>query len=484
MRPPYRLLVVLLLVAWAGLTIRIGGPFTGHQDGNGIWISSAARNFTLYGADAVGFIPVLNPAQATPAEFSYYPNHPPFIVWSVTLSGEVFGQRADGGPTAFSARLVPAYVSLISFAALFVLARRLFGTRIALWSLGFYAFTPMLIYFGRMPNHEPPALLFLLLFSAVFVNWMRRPTRLRWGALLACAGLAMWTAWASAFVLAALGLVALWIGSHRQRLAMIALGGLTLLLTAAVPVFYELGHSGAINDLLDAFAFRSSNQSASRGSAVFSLGDYISRFFAQSIPLMTPLVMTLGVLGCGLLYRRGRPLARGVVFGWMLATVGYMLVFRNAFHVHDYYKIYFLPGLALAGGYAFVTLTSRRQSRRWALPAVLSLFVLSAIIGGAFVILAHVAADRRAYIPQVAQALQAQTTVDEIVGGNVIFRDNIVAYYAFRATWWEIPPEQADTVAAYVYCLEDPEADVYPPVLAGRSYTQIKDCRVYNRGAS
>ena len=476
----YRGAVIVLLLLWALLTIRLNSPWVGHLDGNGTWISSVARNFELYGADELGYLQLYNPGPATPETYNFYINHPPLITWSVTLAGQLFGQEADGAPMELSARLVSAYSTMISLAAFFVIGRRIFGLRVAHWALIFYAVTPMIAYYGRMPNHEPPALMLLFLFAAVMVNWLRQPTFARWLAMLACAILAMWLAWASAFMLAGLGLLVLWVGSGRHRWHFIALGVLTLLATVAIPLFYEIQQPGSIERLLDSFTYRTSNQSSSAGTDSFTLMEFISRLFLQSLPLMTAATIILGFAGSWLVYRRAGRLQIGIIGAFIVGTVGYMLVFRNAFHVHDYYKIFFLPGLALAAGFTFVTVaTTPRLKRRW-MPVVVGLVTVSWIGGVVFFGLMHYAASQRDYVYEITQAIKANSDVDDEVVSNWLIRDGMGNYYAYRNITWEVPPEdvQGRSGVVYVECLDD-EHTAFSNLSDDVSYTAIHDCRIF-----
>src|SRR5690606_22755519 len=59
-------------------------------------------------------------------------------------------------------RFVFAACSLLSMAVMYALTRRLYGHTRAVWSAVFFTLTPMFAYFGRMPDHEAPAMLLLL----------------------------------------------------------------------------------------------------------------------------------------------------------------------------------------------------------------------------------------------------------------------------------------------------------------------------------
>lgn len=160
------LLIFILLVAWGFLTLNIANQWVGHQDANGAWISLAVRNYHWHGFFALNGMIDQNPEIVGVS--SPYLHHPPLAVWLFALPTIFAGY--DEAVIRFGA----ASCTLIGGAALFVLARRLAGQRFALWSTAFYLLTPMTAYFGRMPDHEAPALMFVILFAALLVNWLRR----------------------------------------------------------------------------------------------------------------------------------------------------------------------------------------------------------------------------------------------------------------------------------------------------------------------
>lgn len=472
----YRGVVVILLLMWALLLVRLNAPWVGHHDGNGTWISAVARNYAIYGASELGYLQLYNPGPATPETYRFYLNHPPLITWTVTVFGQVFGQEPDGAPMEMAARLVSIFSTMIGMSAFFVIGRRAFGECVALWALALYALTPMIAYFGRMPNHEPLALLFLYIFAAVMLNWLRQPTPARWLLMLVCAVLAMWTAWASAFMLAAFGLFVLWHGRTPQRLQMIVLGGVTLVATAAIPLFYEWQRPGAIAELQEAFLYRSSNQSGSDGSESFTAFEFISRLIMQSFPLMTLTPIILGIWG---LFARRQGM--GIVYALMLGTVGYMLVFRNAFHIHDYYKIFFLPGLALSAAAILVyILRTPRLKRRW-LPFIMAMLIISWAGGLIFYGLTHQAAAQRDVVYDITQAIKANSNVDDVVMSNWRIRDGMGDFYAYRNITWDVPPdvvrERAEPVV-YLECLYD-GVIAFGDLSDGLAYETVADCRIY-----
>ncbi|MCC6803155.1 MAG: glycosyltransferase family 39 protein, partial [Anaerolineae bacterium] len=357
-------LILVLLAAWVFLTLNIGNPWVGHQDANGAWISVAVRNYHWHGFFALNGIIDQNPDIV--GVVSPYLHHPPLAVWLFTL------------PTAFAGygeaviRFGAASCTLLSGAALYVLARRLAGRQFALWSAAFYLLTPMMMYFGRMPDHEAPALLFIILFAAVLVNWLRRPTRREWWALVVLTVLGAWTAWGALIVIGILGLMAL--VYTKRRAAVVMLGIVALAAVAALLGYYTYFYPNTGMDLIDAFVWRTSSTALDAEGETFAVGAYILRLLLRLITLYTPTVCVLGVIGAW--YARRRGLLTGMVSALVAAGIAYVLVFRNAAYIHDYYLLYLAPGLALVAGAAPALLPSRAP--RLLRPLVVSLIIATA----------------------------------------------------------------------------------------------------------
>lgn len=358
-KTPVSLLVLLLLTMWGILTIRIDAPWFGHHDENGRWISTAVRNYQLYGAENLRYLVTTTPYPSTVDELYYYVHHPPLIVWSVSIASDIFGRYGDEGlyiagtPYELPARLVVIFATMISLSAFYVIVRRLFDGYLAWVALFIYSISPMTMYFGRMVNHEPLALAFLYLYIAILINWLRQYTHQRTIALICLAILAMWTAWAPAFFLITTAIVVLLYGRPQHRWAILIIGGVVLLGTSGIIFYYATAFGDTLDKLLEAFIFRTSNQSMSRNSQLFTLIEFLVRQLSHMLSTMSFGIITLGILGVWRLIRKEVSLKRAITLALLIAGLLYMIVFRNAFFIHDYYKIYLMCGMAITSAIAF-----------------------------------------------------------------------------------------------------------------------------------
>lgn len=435
-------LILVLLAAWLFLTLNIGGRWVGHQDANGAWISLAVRNYHWHGFLTLNGIIDQNPDMI--GAVSPYLHHPPLAVWLFALPTVFAGY--DEAVLRFGA----ASCTLISGAALYVLARRLAGRRYALWSAAFYLLTPMTAYFGRMPDHEAPALMFVIVFAAVLVNWLRRPTRRDWLVLVILTGLCAWTAWGALIVIGILGLMALFY--TKRRAAVMMLGVVALASVIALLGYFSYFYPNTANDLINAFVWRTSSASLNPEGETFTAGAYVLRIFVRLITLYTPTVCALALIGAW--YARRRGLLTGMIAALVSGGIAYVLVFRNASYIHDYYLLYLAPGLALVAGAALALLPNRAP--RLLHPLVLSLVIFTVPASLRYVSELYAGSDDP--LPSaVARMLNAATPPGSLIMTDLPSHGFAIEYYAQRRIQWGMSMDAALAQAHEI----DGESDFY-----------------------
>ncbi len=470
--------VLILIILWTLLTIQLNAPWFGHHDANGVWLSAVSRNFRTYGMASIGPIPVLNRGPIPPETIERYVDHPPLVPWLVTLAQVIFGDHE------MSARIVSIFSTMIAVSAFFVLCRRLYNRSRALLTLVFYAFTPMIFFFGRMPDHEPLSLAFLLIFLAVFVNWSRQPTRQRWWLMILMAVLGIWSAWAIFFFVALIGLFGWWKCAPAQRSKMVILVGIGVASVISVAAFYQLVDSNTLTWLVRAFLWRTST--VSEISQDFTVFEFIGQTLVHLVAFGT-----IGVLVCGLIgtipsIQRARGMDQAILLTLALAGIVYIFVFRSASYVHDYYKIYMMPFLGIASANAVTLAWKQPRIQRFARPALVGLFLVSMsfallYISGQYTI--SYAGETLDFAKTVAD----HTAPQEVVLSNFPDSNPVVEYYANRDILWNISPEEAatrvqsDSSSVYVYCGTD-SSTVYQ-LLTGKTPVESADCQFIRFGS-
>jgi hypothetical protein len=447
-------LLLILLCAWALLTLRIGSAWFGHQDANGAWISVAVRNYQLHGFFLLGGSIDRN-TDLTGGVVAYT-HHPPLMVWLSALPALLVGYDET------LIRWVAACCTMLGASALYVLARRLNGTRFAMWGAAFYLLTPMTAYFGRMPDHEAPALMFVLLFAAVLAEWPRRPTRARWWALLALGVLTAWTAWGGLIVVVALGAGALAVS--RRRAPLLVIGAAVAASVVVMYGYYLIFAPDAITDLISVWVWRTSTSSLDPGSVPFTAAQFVTRILMRLHTLYTPSMLIIALVGVPVVVRRGGWL-RIVLAALLAAGFGYTLIFPNAAYIHDYYLIYTAPGLAMLAA-AGVTLLPG-GAPRWLRPVTVGLALVALPTSLYYLASIYRTADSTLGL-EFARVVHDHTAPGDLIMSNVPSIGLAPEFYAERAIHWQTMPadalaaaQRADRPAFYLQC------DSYPTLPPG-----------------
>jgi 4-amino-4-deoxy-L-arabinose transferase-like glycosyltransferase len=388
-------------------------------------------------------------------------------------------------------RFVAAGCTLLSMAALYLVARRLSPRRLSarrlggqnypFWCVAFYAFTPMMAYFGRMPDYEALSLLICLLFAAVLVNWLRRPTRRDWWALVILTVLAVWTAWGTIIMVGALLVMALIYSKRLPGVMMLGIvaGGALIALMG----YYLYLVDDTINDLINVFVWRTSMNTLRQGSVNFGWGDYFFKVGARAVILYTPTVSFLALLG-GVMTLRRPGLLRAVPLALTGGALAYLLLFRNASYIHDYYWIYLAPAVALFAGCALTLLPARapRYLRRYVRAITVSLALVSLLPLMIYLNLLYSGSDDQT-ITIIGRALRERTQPQDLIMSNLPDEGMSIEFYAERKIHWNVPPAEAGQsangfggAAYYLHCQADPALLPDVPVLEEVEVTS--ECRL------
>lgn len=448
--------ILMLLTAWFIWTINLNVPFFGHHEGAAIWISAAVRNFDIYGATELGLVPLINYAPTTPETYLYYVHHPPLIVWlSSVLSSLV-------GLSNFSIRLTVIFLSLISLTCLYVLVRRMtHNPSTALWGAAFYLFTPMIMYYGRSPNHEPLSMMVILLFSVIFVAWYRRPTRKRWLALACLSSVAAFSSWASMLGLGLIGVMGLIFGKHYHRRDIIGLGFVGAISLVIMLGLYQLQWDGALDNLLTAYNFRTSDYTHYDQTATFTPLEFFNRQLSELTLFFMPALLIFGVLGTRLLRSRLRYFDAMIVFALFLTGLIYLLLLPNATYEHDFLKVFLTPPLAICAALFMQDIAKRKHRLLKTLSTVLILVsVIGSIVFWGSLQLFSVNA---ALVPtQLVHILRSYTLETDHILTNLENLPAGVTYYSFRHIEGNIAQQNAlERLSAmesfvYLYCGDNP----------------------------
>lgn len=369
-------LAVVACAALLGALLLFHGfdPWRYPNDDNGAWFSAVARSHLLAGVRATRGQDFFTSRET--GELVPYLHHPPLPGLILAASFKVTGSESPG-----TARMTFALLHLATFALVAHLAGRVWDParegRLFAWVLVVAATVPMSAYYGKMPNHEVPGLLFFLL-GVLAWGFRSGPSSTR-DAALACAAwtFAAFSSWHA--VLCVLGWLAVQRDARQRRRVIAAV--LWVIVSAAAAVVHLLWAGGWV--FLDSqlnstgywFAGSDGASLADRfGFLRHALSFTINRF--AQVPALLSIAWLLAVAYERLRGRRSPDVLERNLLGLGLGSLVYALLFPRAVSFHAYQGFYLIPFVALTSSLALrrleqLPLVRSRARIGKALPAVL-----------------------------------------------------------------------------------------------------------------
>lgn len=181
---------LILGLALVVLTYNINKPFIGHHDWNGAFWGSVARNYLgeLQRLTRPTHMQTLDHLHSN--HVVYYSDYTPVMPLLFTLSALVFGL------SEFSLRLVTVCFSLLLLFFIYKIGSYLYNRQVGLAASVFALLTPMFIYFGKLPDHEPIVTALITGAFYFYISESRTSPRRGWFLVFLAAALAeSWSAY-------------------------------------------------------------------------------------------------------------------------------------------------------------------------------------------------------------------------------------------------------------------------------------------------
>jgi hypothetical protein len=358
------------------LLFRAGDPWRYPNDDNGAWYTAVARAHLGAGLAATrgqDFFLSRETGELVP-----YLHHPP-------LPGLILAAAfwATGSDSPRTARLTFALLHLATFALAALLVARVRAPDadpgLFAFALAALAAVPMSAYYGKMPNHEVPGLLFFVL--GVLAWGLRSTPDAARHPVAACAAwtFAAFASWHAALCVA--GWLAVQAVAGPRRRALAALAWVAAAVALVVAQLFWAGHGAlpASGSASARFWFAGSD-GASIGDRLgywnHALGIGIGRY--GQLPALLSIGWVAALVVGRLRGRRPDGLEQDVV-GLGLGSLVYYLLFPRAVSFHAYQAFYLLPFVALSSSLALARVASlpqvaaRAGLRRWLVPAAVGL---------------------------------------------------------------------------------------------------------------
>lgn len=342
-------ILFILFVAFFLLSINLNKPFVGIHDFNGAQIGNAARNYLKFGVWDLRFGQIITQFNGDPTRTtSFYTSYLPLLPLLVALSFNIFGV------SEVAERMVPIIFSLIGVLSFYLIVGRVWNKRAAFFACIFYIFTPMFIYYGKMPVFDIPILGMSLLSFYLYLKWLNKPVNKH--LILLCISL---------FFGGLFGWIIVYLGplfvlhsflNHKLRWK-IVLPLTTLISVPVLQLFHNYILVGGLfsGPMFDSLKNRLTEKNLNFGGSSFSFKTYffhevsIFQSFFTRILLVISGVTVLTTMSI-FLKQRKVDLKNSTLLTFLLLGLAHPLIFSKVVFIHEYENIYILPFLALAGG--------------------------------------------------------------------------------------------------------------------------------------
>lgn len=482
-------LVIIFLILWGVLLSHVDAPMYGHHESGITWMSASIRVFNEYGFASTNFIPVRTPGPTTPDDGFYYLTHPPTIVWIITLGTRLFGYSAETlAPYESSVRMIGILFTMVSVAIFYALTRRLTTPRISLVAFAFYALAPVTMYYGTLPYYDMLNMPLILGFAYVYSYWMEKFTTRRMVTLMLIGSCAMWFDWPAVFYLTSFGIIALIFGNREQRIGIVSIGFVVGLATVILMGYMVTAHPDAITSIQEKLVERTSNEMFFSDGETFTLTQFAIQLMMHMFLMVSISSTVLGLIGVGVLLREKKTVKNLVILGLLAAPTLFLILVRSAFHFHDWYKLHYLPGFALAAAIVAVRGWQIEPTglKTYIRPFIFALVVVTLVVNFGYVTYLHLKRDNP-YMMSLAIELPQYTEQDDYIATSYNIYWNSVNYYAYRNITWGVRPEEAarfyeesDSIDLhYLLCLEPDTVDSYDGVFSQYDYVVLAgQCRL------
>jgi len=362
---------ILLLLAGFIFTKDVKKPFYGHHDWNGVQYANIARNFVRYGflntklgqIESSGLIKKDNNNNYI---YNYNTHHPSLLPILISFSFKIFGIHE------WPARLVSIFFSLGTILGLYFLGRFLFSRTIGFFIAVFATVPSMMVYFGKMPVHEPLILCWSVWSIYFYTLWIKTKKNKFFTLLLIFTFLNGITGWPGYFLYPIITLhavtpgVALRLsnGSPRGwkawRKTLWPWFILAITFSLHLIQTYILTGSVTGGGLLEIFLKRINQETDPVQAAIigFSWKKYLIQearwltiYFTRPLVIVGLLVLLIFLFKIRPWRRQRLDLSKSTILLTLLFALSYPLVFSNAVFIHDYLNIYFLPFFVLSTGW-------------------------------------------------------------------------------------------------------------------------------------
>lgn len=333
------LIAIIIIFAAILLSINLNKPFIGHHDFNGVFWGNQVRVYLDSGASLKEKLNL---------------DYLPLLPLLFTVSSLAFGLNE------VSLRLVPLVFSLLLTFFIYKTGKLLFNKSVGILAAALTAATPMFLYFGKLPDHEPVVVALVTVAFFAFIKDSAPKSKYHY-LFIAFLLLSLIESWPAFFIIPPL--VAFYFFTKRRKQDIflpLALGAVVIFMGVAILV-YSQGPS-ALSYLANLLLFRM-NLSQNPVLPSFTTGQFVNSQAHLAVAYFTRLLIILSAFWLlNFLWKlKKKNLTKS---DWILSILfiyplSFVLVMRQLVFIHDYKLYHFLPFVALSSAYSLNLLLNK-----------------------------------------------------------------------------------------------------------------------------
>ena len=342
--------ILIVILSFGVLSYGINLPYAGQHDWNSVVYGNIARNHLRYGISKTKLGMARNVGYFPQEPLRYFTHYPPLMPLLVAASFSIFGI------TEWAGRLVPILSSVLMIFFFFKFTDRLWGRTTAVFTSLLLLFSPMLIYYSKIPVHETVVLGFLAMSFWFYSQWLKTGQKREFYLILISLILSQLTSWAGFYLSALFTLHYLLV--YKFKVVHKKLNPLPIFLLAPLMFLLHLLHMFLLvgdklkQDLIDIFLFRT-NVSSAAAKFGFTYARFFDRQSRWVVIYFTRIMVLLSFIWLSIfVYRRIKKakltIQESLIILLFVFGFTHNLIFQNLAFIHDYMLIYALPFFAVS----------------------------------------------------------------------------------------------------------------------------------------
>ena len=337
------LLLLILILASILLSINLNKPFIGHHDWNGAFWGSQARRYLNY-------FSLYSKEQDIKFNQIFFSNYTPLLPLIFTLSALIFGL------SEFSMRVVPLVFSLIMIIFIYKIGKAIYSKSVGLLAAVFAIVTPMFIYFGKLPDHEPIVVSLITITFYFYLTSAKQKKLLR--IFLFFLTVSLLESWPAFFLVPPFVLFSIFIRREKISRAFWPVVVSIIVIGFQLSLIYITNGQESIRSFIDQGLFRLGKSNLQIGLDHLNFDKFLITEARFAVIYYTRILLMLSILwGIYLFWRmRSKIMTKKELHLIILLIypVLFILTFKQLAYIHDYKLYHFLPFVTLSASSIFI----------------------------------------------------------------------------------------------------------------------------------